>query len=134
MQPTDTKEPSMQSPIPPTEDAAYRRRLRVRKWMLLPLLALVAMATLWAIGTGPNPISWSTVWSVLWDHLMNRSTSLIDPVSNITVWDLRVPRVAMGLLVGAALAGSGAVYQGVFRNAMADPYIIGVSSGAALGA
>ena len=47
---------------------------------------------------------------------------------------LRIPRTVMMMLAGAALAGSGAVYQGLFRNPLADPYLIGVSSGAALGA
>ncbi len=47
---------------------------------------------------------------------------------------LRIPRTVMMTLAGAALAGSGAVYQGLFRNPLADPYLIGVSSGAALGA
>lgn len=50
------------------------------------------------------------------------------------VWDLRAPRVILGLLVGATLAGSGASYQGVFRNPLADPYLLGVAAGAGLGA
>ena len=50
------------------------------------------------------------------------------------VWQLRMPRVALGLLVGAMLAVAGASYQGVFSNALADPYLLGVASGAGLGA
>ena len=50
------------------------------------------------------------------------------------IWHIRMPRTLVGLLVGAALAVSGAVMQGVFGNSLADPGIIGVSSGAALGA
>jgi cobalamin transport system permease protein len=50
------------------------------------------------------------------------------------VWELRVPRVALGALVGAALAVAGASYQGVFRNPLADPYLLGVAAGAGLGA
>ena len=50
------------------------------------------------------------------------------------VWDLRAPRVVLGLLVGALLAGSGAAYQGVFRNPLADPYLLGIAAGAGLGA
>ena len=50
------------------------------------------------------------------------------------VWELRLPRVASAGLVGLALALSGATYQGLFRNPLADPYLIGVASGAALGA
>ncbi len=50
------------------------------------------------------------------------------------VWNIRLPRTVLIALVGAALAGSGAAYQGLFRNPLADPYLIGVASGAGLGA
>jgi iron complex transport system permease protein len=50
------------------------------------------------------------------------------------LWDIRMPRTILIALVGAALAGSGATYQGLFRNPLADPYLIGVASGAGLGA
>jgi iron complex transport system permease protein len=50
------------------------------------------------------------------------------------LWDLRAPRVALGLLVGAMLASAGAAYQGVFRNPLADPYLLGAAAGAGLGA
>ena len=50
------------------------------------------------------------------------------------VWQVRLPRIALAALVGAALSMSGAAYQGLFRNPLADPYLIGVSAGAGLGA
>lgn len=50
------------------------------------------------------------------------------------LWQIRLPRVVLGAVVGATLAVSGATYQGVFRNPLADPYLLGVSSGAGLGA
>jgi len=71
--------------------------------------------------------------AVLWAHLHGRSDTR-HPLADAIVWQIRAPRVALGLLVGAALSGSGAVYQALFRNSLADPYIVGVSSGAALGA
>jgi iron complex transport system permease protein len=49
------------------------------------------------------------------------------------VWQLRLPRVVLGLLVGSMLASSGAAYQGVFRNPLADPYLLGAAAGAGLG-
>ncbi|WP_244614887.1 FecCD family ABC transporter permease [Pukyongiella litopenaei] len=52
----------------------------------------------------------------------------------VVLWDIRLPRVLLGILVGAALAVSGAVLQGLFRNPLADPGIVGVSAGASLGA
>lgn len=61
-------------------------------------------------------------------------------ISNISdayktiIWSIRLPRVLLGVLVGAGLSISGASFQGMFKNPMADPYIIGISSGAALGA
>ncbi|MCJ7717733.1 MAG: iron ABC transporter permease, partial [Anaerolineales bacterium] len=50
------------------------------------------------------------------------------------LWDLRLPHTRLVALTGAALAGSGATFQGLFRNPLADPYLIGVASGAGLGA
>jgi len=56
------------------------------------------------------------------------------PQYEVIIWEIRMPRVLMGLLCGAGLAVSGTAMQGMFRNPMADPYIIGLSSGAGLGA
>ncbi|MCS5677212.1 MAG: iron ABC transporter permease, partial [Acidimicrobiales bacterium] len=50
------------------------------------------------------------------------------------VWEIRLPRVVLGLLVGAMLATAGGAYQGVFRNPLADPYLLGVAAGAGFGA
>jgi iron complex transport system permease protein len=55
-------------------------------------------------------------------------------VDVIIVWQVRLPRVVLGALVGAMLAGGGAAYQGVFRNPLADPYLLGVAAGGGLGA
>lgn len=57
-----------------------------------------------------------------------------DATARTIVLQIRLPRIALAATVGAALAGAGTVFQGLFRNPMADPYIIGVSAGAALGA
>ena len=48
----------------------------------------------------------------------------------VILWEIRIPRVVLGSIVGATLAIAGATYQGVFRNPLADPYLLGVSSGA----
>ena len=58
----------------------------------------------------------------------------LDARQQLILWELRIPRVVLGALVGAMLAIAGAAYQGVFRNPLADPYLLGVSSGAGLGA
>jgi len=58
----------------------------------------------------------------------------LDPLDAAVLWQIRAPRVILGALVGAMLAGGGAAYQGVFRNPLADPYLLGVAAGAGLGA
>lgn len=58
----------------------------------------------------------------------------VDPAQANILWSLRVPRVVLGALVGGTLAISGAAYQGVFRNPLADPYLLGAAAGANLGA
>jgi len=58
----------------------------------------------------------------------------LDARSAAIVWELRMPRVVLGGLVGATLAVAGGAYQGVFRNPLADPYLLGVAAGAGLGA
>lgn len=65
---------------------------------------------------------------------LNIDTQLILNSSDIIIWQIRFPRVLVGALVGGSLSVAGASYQGLLKNPMADPYIIGVSSGAALGA
>jgi cobalamin transport system permease protein len=60
--------------------------------------------------------------------------SHLSATDNAVLWQLRAPRVALGLLVGGMLALAGASYQGVFRNPLADPYLLGIGAGAGLGA
>ena len=66
----------------------------------------------------------------LWDVLFGRGTSTATQI----VWSIRLPRTVLIVLTGMALAGSGTAYQGLFRNPLADPFLIGVASGAGLGA
>jgi iron complex transport system permease protein len=60
--------------------------------------------------------------------------SPLSPTEESILWELRIPRVVLGALVGGMLALAGATYQGVFRNPLADPYLLGVAAGAGLGA
>ena len=62
------------------------------------------------------------------------ATSPLTPTEEAILWEIRVPRVVLGALVGGMLALAGATYQGVFRNPLADPYLLGVAAGAGLGA
>jgi len=85
-----------------------------------------------AVGVGAVPISPSELLRVL--GLAPGSGSTADPVKEAIIFQLRLPRVVAATLVGASLAVAGAAFQALFRNPMADPYVIGVSSGASLGA
>ncbi len=98
----------------------------MRNPFLITLLALAIMLLLsLAIGSVFIPPV------ELWRALSGTSTS--DTFRTI-LWNIRLPRTLLIALVGSALAGSGAAYQGLFRNPLADPYLIGVASGAGLGA
>lgn len=66
--------------------------------------------------------------------LLSPADPAVRPADVAIVWDLRLARVLLAALVGAGLAGSGAAFQGLFRNPLADPFVIGASGGAALGA
>lgn len=90
-------------------------------------LTLLALALLLSIAIGSVFISPADVWRVLIGQTTNETFRTI-------LWNIRLPRTVLIALVGAALAGSGASYQGLFRNPLADPYLIGVASGAGLGA
>lgn len=93
---------------------------------LLSALFLL-LSVLLSIAIGAVFISPLEVWQVLTGQPTSETSSTI-------VLAIRLPRTALILLSGAALAGSGASYQGLFRNPLADPYLIGVASGAGLGA
>src|SRR5262249_41054454 len=60
--------------------------------------------------------------------------SSLSQTDQAILWQIRAPRVVLGLLVGGMLALAGASYQGVFRNPLADPYLLGIAAGAGLGA
>lgn len=66
--------------------------------------------------------------------MLRAMTGRADSLSDALIVDVRLPRVLLAAIVGASLAGAGAIYQALFRNPLADPYILGVSSGAGLGA
>ncbi|GIQ67731.1 iron ABC transporter permease [Xylanibacillus composti] len=76
-----------------------------------------------------------TVMAILAKHVLRWTWMSEIPVSQeLIIWNIRAPRVVLGLLIGASLSLAGAAFQGLLRNPLADPYIIGVSSGASLGA
>jgi iron complex transport system permease protein len=103
-------------------------------WLLAATLALVA-ALLAGIALGPVPVG---AGALVRDALSRLPLlDVASPLSGLeatVVWELRAPRVALGALVGGMLALGGGAYQAVFRNPLADPYLLGVAAGAGLGA
>jgi iron complex transport system permease protein len=101
-------------------------------WAIALSIALVVSVTL-AVTIGPANISFTDVWGSIAAHL-GWGTSPLGVLQDGIVWELRLPRVLTGAAVGAGLALSGAVMQAITRNPLADPYLLGLSSGASLGA
>lgn len=100
--------------------------------IVIALLSLVLGATvLFSLAAGASDASVLSVFGSLLSGSSNDALSVRD---SIIIYDIRLPRVILGALIGASLAVSGAVMQGLFRNPLADPGIVGVSSGAGLGA
>lgn len=98
------------------------------------VVALLAAAILGSV-VGAAGIDPSAVVRELLDALPGISLeSGLTEVQQSILWEIRLPRVVLGAVVGAVLAAAGASYQGVFRNALADPYLLGVAAGAGLGA
>ncbi|MEO8457342.1 MAG: iron ABC transporter permease [Chloroflexota bacterium] len=105
-----------------------------RPRMLLAASVLFAIVLI-GLALGPTSIPLDDTVRILLHHLFGLDTATHVSAANDTiVWDVRLPRVLLAGLVGATLAVTGASYQGVFRNPLADPYLIGVATGAALGA
>jgi iron complex transport system permease protein len=87
------------------------------------------------ISIGSANLSWTDVWQVIASHLTQGNLfPYLDPATDAIVWQIRAPRVLLSAGVGATLALSGLIFQAILRNPLADPYILGVSSGAAAGA
>lgn len=97
--------------------------------MTLLAVMLLGIAIL-SLGVGAVGLAPRTVIAVL----LNRFDAALASADRAIVWDLRVPRIILGILIGGGLAVSGAAFQGLFRNPLADPFIVGASGGAALGA
>jgi len=96
--------------------------------MAIFLLVLLTVVSVLSLGTGA---SGTRFWPVPGQVLRGEEIAARDA---IILFDIRLPRLALGILVGAALAVSGAVMQGLFRNPLADPGLVGVGAGAGLGA
>ena len=95
-------------------------------WVLAMLLGVLAVSVVVALGLGPGALGPGEVAAALLD------ADAPGPAADI-VWRVRLPRVWLAMLVGASLAVSGVLFQALLRNPLADPFVLGVSGGAALG-
>jgi len=126
------------SPVSRACLAGGKRDYRL-KAMVGCLLALLAVSALVSIGIGPVQIAPAVTWKILVNHALglisgSEGTRTWSSGQDSIVWLIRFPRVILGGLVGAGLALVGAVLQAVTRNSLADPHLLGVTSGATLGA
>jgi iron complex transport system permease protein len=111
-----------------------RRRAGTRRFVAAILalsLALVVSVAL-ATGIGRMDISWQTVAEVILGKL-GFPTPALDRTTEVVIWGIRLSRVILAGLVGASLATAGVVFQGLLLNPLADPFTLGVSTGAAFG-
>lgn len=122
----------------PTRTPSMRRT--ERHWLGLAVGAVLLAVMLAGVLVGPAAISLADLLGALLRPLArmigeDQSASAVQPSwQAVVIWQIRLPRVLTGAMVGAALAVSGAVLQGLFRNPLASPSVLGVASGASLGA
>ncbi|RLP73166.1 iron ABC transporter permease [Mycetocola manganoxydans] len=124
----------------PAEAASARReRRRVPTVVLVLVLSgILLLSIVLSVTLGPADIRPAEVWGSLLGHLGFDPTLLggdvLSPLRDGIIWELRMPRILTAAAVGAGLALSGTVMQAITRNPLADPYLLGLSSGASLGA
>src|SRR2546425_2979337 len=122
-------------PAPPAPPLALLQGLPRLPWVwaVAGFVALVGAAVIGVL-VGPVHIGLGTVVQALLAPIPWFHVGSVDPGQASILWSLRIPRVVLGAVVGGMLATAGAAYQGVFRNPLADPYLLGAAAGANLGA
>ena len=107
---------------------------RLRVWWLAAGGLAVLAASLAGLVLGPADLGLGEVLAEMANRLpLGEVDSGLGERQQAIIWEIRLPRVVLGLLVGAMLATAGGAYQGVFRNPLADPYLLGVAAGAGFG-
>lgn len=104
--------------------------------IFLSIILVISIGVFSVIGTAN--INWIDVFRIIGSKtpIIREYIDISDIIDShqTIIWSIRLPRVLLGVLVGASLSIAGAAFQGMFKNPMADPFVIGISSGAALGA
>ncbi len=126
--------PNARTTSAPTGPLPPRRSGRVTTVFVI-LAIVIAVLTVYAAGRGQLSVPANEVWGSIMHRLgFDVGTMPTHPQGDNTLWKVRFPRIAMALLVGAALAAAGALMQGIFGNPLAEPSVVGVSTGAAFAA
>jgi len=113
----------------PARGRARRARIGIGS-----LLLLLALAALLSASIGAVPIAPGEILRIVLAGLGLVSEASVDTTASAVFWSIRLPRVVLGIFVGGALASCGALLQGLFRNPLADPALLGISGGAMLAA
>jgi len=116
-----------------TDDDLFRPHRRAGVLLAVCLFTLL-LSTLLAVVIGSVRIPPLAVGRLLLARPLGLSVADLPDTFATILFEIRLPRVALMAFTGAALAAAGATYQGLFRNPLADPYLVGVASGAGLGA
>src|SRR5208283_1317899 len=118
-------------------EGTYIKRSSRWKLILATLIVALIVTIIISLNIGYASISFSQILDILGKQIPFLSNSInsssISPASEAIILQIRLPRVLAGALVGAGLAAAGVVYQGIFRNPMADSYVLGASAGASVG-
>lgn len=102
--------------------------------IVIVLIALIVLSITLAVLIGSVDITAKDVYKIVLSKIFNISLEEIPRAQADIVWELRLPRLIMAVLVGISLSLSGVVMQSIVKNPLADPYVLGISSGASLGA
>ena len=97
------------------------------------LLLVLAISLVLALGLGSVMLSPSQVWHIICSQITGQDSGLSPALVDI-IWDIRLPRVLLAAIVGAGLALSGLIMQASVQNPLAEPFILGIASGASVGA
>ncbi len=120
----------------PQAETALVKRSSKWKLILAALIAALVVTLIVSLNIGYAPISFREILLVLGKQIPFtpiKSSSTQFQIDSAIITQIRLPRVLAGALVGAGLAAAGVIYQGIFRNPMADSYLLGASAGASVG-
>lgn len=113
----------------PTHSVTFRKRRRRRITLFCTMIVLLTVACVYSVMVGQYQVALKDLWPIL-----KAGPLVATDLDSSVIWQIRLPRLVLGLFVGAALGLGGALMQAVFSNPLAEPSIIGVTTGAGVGA